>query len=318
MNKKTLRLILFLILVLFLSINIVAVFQAYKFTHYDDSVIRKEKIQNSSWTHKLKAVVLGVDLPRPEDTAFPERAYETIRMDDDKNTECWFVPTDSVEKSKGTVILCHGYGGSKSSMLLKADVFLDLGYNVFLFDFMGSGGSGGNQTTIGYYESEQVKTVYDYILAKEGNAKRVVLLGTSMGAVAIMKAVHDYEFSPGGIILECPYSTMLRTVQNRFHNVGFPKFPMANLLVFWGGAINGFNAFGLEPVEYVKSVSSPVLLIYGQKDDKVMQDETDDIYRNIERVDKYLVQYPLAGHDNYLEQYAGRWTADIREFLDRL
>lgn len=45
----------------------------------------------------------------------------------------------------------------KSSMIDKADVFLDLGYNVFMVDFIGSGGSEGLQTTIGYKEAENVK-----------------------------------------------------------------------------------------------------------------------------------------------------------------
>ena len=48
-----------------------------------------------------------------------------------------------------------------------------------------------------------------------------------------------------------------------------PCFPMAYLLVFWGGTINGFNAFNHNPQNYASQVKCPVLLMYGLKDDKV-------------------------------------------------
>lgn len=47
--------------------------------------------------------------------------------------------------------------------------------------------------------SLQVKSCYDY-LAKEGE-QHIFLFGTSMGAVAILKAMDDYALSPKGIII---------------------------------------------------------------------------------------------------------------------
>ena len=317
-SKKSLRLLIFFVLIIILTVNTIAVFQAYKFTHYDGSASSRTKVEDVSWSHKLKAMVLGVDLPRPEDASFPTRPYETLYLHDEKNRkiEAWLIRTDSVDNSKGTVIFCHGYGCAKSEMLPAVDVFLDYGYNAFLFDFMGSGGSDGNQTTIGFYEAEQVKAVFEYV--SEKLSSDIILFGTSMGAAAIMKAGHDYKLNPEAVILECPYSTMLRTVQNRFENVGVPKFPMSNLLVLWGGLINGFNAFDLNPVDYGYSIECPVLLIYGQKDDKVRQDETDDIFNKIKAKNKRLVQYPEAGHANYHERYKDEWTADNIDFLESL
>jgi len=314
-QKKIIRLSLLLVFMAFLSINVIAIFQAYKFTHYDDQANGKERIEDASFFEKAKAMIFGVELPRPVDKDTPTRLYKTVTLNNGRKIEGWLIPGDTTT-NKGTVILCHGYGGSKSGMLIKSNVFLDSGYNVFIFDFMGSGGSEGNQTTIGYFEASQVKTATDYI--SETGEKNIILFGTSMGAAAVMKAMHDYNLNPKAVILECPYSSMLRTVQNRFELVGVPKFPMANLLVFWGGVINGFNAFGLNPSEYAISINCPALLIYGQKDNRVMQDETDEIFRNIKSKEKYLKQYPLAGHDDYLEAYSDEWTSDIREFLNRL
>ena len=80
----------------------------------------------------------------------------------------------------------------KSSLLDKAEIFLNLGYNTFLVDFMGSGGSDGNQTTIGFYEAEEVKTAFNYLEAC--GEKNIILFGTSMGAAAIMKAQRPLRY----------------------------------------------------------------------------------------------------------------------------
>ena len=87
------------------------------------------------------------------------------------------VPVDS---SRGTVILFHGYAGNRSQVVEESDFFNEMGYSTVLGDFLGSGGSTGGGTTIGFYESEQVKAVVDFI------GGPAILFGTSMGSVAIM------------------------------------------------------------------------------------------------------------------------------------
>ena len=63
---------------------------------------------------------------------------------------------------------------------------------------MGSGGSEGNETTIGYKEAEEVKSCYDYV-AGQGE-KRIFLFGTSMGAAAILKDNERLPINPCGYI----------------------------------------------------------------------------------------------------------------------
>ena len=107
---------------------------------------------------------------------------------------------------------------------------------------------------------------------------------------------------------------MLKTVKARFKTIGVPSFPMANLLVLWGGALNDFNAFKHNPIDYASSINCPTLLLYGEKDEKVSRKEMDAIFNNLSG-DKKLATYPLAGHENYLNRYADKWTVDIKSFL---
>ncbi|BAV08755.1 hypothetical protein SAMN05421788_101211 [Filimonas lacunae] len=304
---------LWMVVLLILFLNFVAFFHAWKFTHFTPGLPYKTSSrQQLSLTGKLKLGLLGVDNPRPVTKRLPGVPYQDITLQSNKRIACWLI---TAPNAKGTIVLFHGYTGEKSSMLDKADVFLKAGYTVLLPDFMGSGSSEGNQTTIGYKEAAEVKTCVDYLQQK--GEKHIYLFGTSMGAAAIMKAFKDQPLSVSGVILECPFSTMLTTVQNRFENMHIPAFPMSYLLVFWGGVENGFNAFAHKPVNDARAITCPTLLVYGEKDEKVKPEETQAIFKNLAGPKK-LVTFPLAAHDNYLVQYKKEWSEAVTSFLGQL
>ena len=291
--------------------NVVAIFHSYKFTHFTKPTVEKTRdAQKLSTGQKVKTLLFGVSNPRPTNAKLPQGAFETIRLKSNKDIECWLIKK---QNSKGTVILFHGFSGDKSTMLDKAAVFGELGYSTMLVDFMGSGGSEGIQTTIGFMEAEQVRTCFDFL--KRQKEDKIFLFGTSMGAVAIMKAISDYQINPAGIIIECLFGSMYKTVCARFKTMGAPTFPMAGLLVFWGGIQNGFWAFGHNPTEYAKSIHCPTLLMYGARDEKVSRAEIDEIYANL-RGQKALKIFDSAGHENYLTEYKEKWTADVSSFME--
>lgn len=309
---KIVRGSIWIVFILFSLMNIVANFHAYKFTHFNSDITNKTTDpKKMTGLMKVKTLFFGVNNPRPQNEYLPSQPFETITISSNKKIECWSIPQES---SKGTVVIFHGYSGNKSSILDKSDEFLKLGYSTFLVDFMGSGGSEGNQTTIGFKEAEQVKSVVEYLESK--SEANIILCGTSMGAVDIMKAIDEYKIKPNKIILECPFGSMYETVCARFKTMNAPTFPMAGMLVFWGGVQNGFWAFGHKPTEYAKSIDCPVLLLYGEKDEKVSRKEIDEIYVNISSVKK-LITFPDAAHENYLNQYSSEWIVGVTSFLNK-
>lgn len=312
-KKVWFRRILWTLVISFVLMNVIACFHAYKFTHFSSSGVQKTgNPEKLSFGAKLQALLFGVSNPRPENKRKPSRPYRRVVLQSNKRIEGWYIPVDS---AKGTVLICHGFSGSKATMLDKSDVFHELGYDTFLIDFMGSGGSEGNQTTIGFYEAQQVCSAFRYL--KEQTPKPVILFGTSMGAAAIMKAVSDSSLQAEALILECPFGTMQETVEARFHNMRVPTFPMAGLLVFWGGVQNGFHAFSHNPATYAAHIRVPTLLMYGEKDLNVSRRETDCIFASLVGK-KQLKLYPKAGHENYLIRYKAEWTRDVEGFLSRV
>jgi alpha-beta hydrolase superfamily lysophospholipase len=310
-KRRMLKRGIFTLIILFILINVVAIFHAYKFTHFSrKEIARTRDPARLSPLEKMSTLLFGVNNPRPANRTVPSQPFKTILLKSNKEIECWLIPTVN---SRGTVIIFHGFSGYKSSMLDKAEQFLHMGYSTLLVDFMGSGGSEGSQTTIGYYEAEQVKTAYEYMLEK--GERNIYLFGTSMGSVAIMKSVHDFQLNPAGIILECPFGSMYKTVCARFRLMNAPAFPMAALLVFWGGVQNGFWAFDHNPIQYAKQINCPTLLLYGAKDKKVSRGEIDQMYSNLNGA-KHLKVYQLAGHENLLNKYKEEWRRDVQLFMN--
>ena len=294
----------------FLMINIIAFFHAYKFTHFTENKSEKTKSpEKQSSFEKVKTLFLGVNNLKPKNLKFPSQKYKTVLLKSNKKIECWLIKN---EKSKGTIILFHGYGSEKSSLISKSDEFLKLGYSTMLVDFMGSGNSEGNQTTIGYKEAQEVKSTFDY-LNKKGE-KNIYLFGTSMGAAAIMKSINDYRIEPKGIIIECPFGSMYQTVCARFNKMNAPTFPMAGILLFWGGIQNGFWGFSHNPAEYAKNINCPTLLLYGEKDKSVSQKEIKEIFANL-KGPKKLTIYKKTGHENYLIKNKPEWIRNITAFI---
>jgi uncharacterized protein len=295
-----------------LVINLVAYNHAYKFTHFSTTSEERTKdpIELSAFS-KAGLLLTGISNPKPQNRVTPTQAFTTITIDSDVSLEGWMV---SQPAAKGTIILFHGYTGSKSQLIERAAVFRKAGYNTLLMDFRGSGGSQGAETHLGYTESIEVRDCFEYV--RSTGEKNIHLFGTSMGAAAILKAMNDYSLNPSSIILECPFGSLYDTVSARFRMMGIPSFPMAAVLTFWGGVQLDFWGFGHNPTEYASSVDVPTLLLFGELDDRVTMEETQAIFQNIYGPKK-LVTYPNFGHDLFTHNEK-KWEEDVTSFLTHL
>lgn len=299
----------FALLLVFIIANIVAFMHAYRFTHFSDTAkSRTADPHDLSWGEKIGILFTGIENPRPQNTEQPTQSYSVISVNSTERLECWKIPVDN---ARGTVVMFHGYAGKKSSLLHRAQILNDMGFNTILVDLMGSGGSGGSVSTVGYDEAEQVKDCFEFFREDE---MPVYLFGTSMGAAAILKASEDYHIKPAGILLECPFGSLYKTVSARFEMMKVPSFPMAALLTFWGGMQHGYWAFSHNPTEYARSVEVPTLLMFGEQDDRVSREEIDEIFLNL-RGPKTLKTYSGQGHDLFSDNEE-TWREDVRAFIE--
>lgn len=311
--KKITRYFLRVVLFLFVLVNIITAFHAYKFTHfYDaDEVVVKKSADKTKWDI-AKEVFFGINMVKLADKPVADTALHTINFytNDSIKIEAWYLPVAGI--AKGTVLLFHGHGSNKYGVISEAEAFRKMGYHTLLTDFRAHGNSGGNTCTIGYHETEEIKLAYDYIKYK--GEKNVILWGISMGAAAITKAMNDYTLQPSKIILEMPYGSIVEAAGGRIKKMGVPKQPLAIFITFWGGVEHGFWAFNMNPATFAKKITVPVLLQWGANDPRVSRAETDRIYTNLSG-EKKLVVYENSVHESLCKKENTKWLNEVQDFL---
>jgi len=309
--KKFVKLVLKSLLVIFLLLNIMVIFHAYKLTHFYDrsSVAMQPETKKSDWA-KARDIFMGAKTLKSQNLASDTVVQNiTLTTRNGLKLSAWQLPAAS---AKGTIAMFHGHGSKKSALLTEAAVFRKLGYNTFLVDFRAHGNSEGNTCTLGYEEAEDVQLAYDYL--KKHGEKNIVLYGVSLGAATVTKAMNDYELQPSKVILEMPFGSLQNAVVGRLKMMGLPPQPLATMLTFWGGSMYGFWAFNLEPSAYAKKIQCPVLLQWGKQDPRVSQQETELIYNNISS-SKKMVVYEYSGHESFCKKETTKWTNEVNAFL---
>ena len=285
MKKKTKKIFLasiFIIILLMILFSIVSVFHAYSFTHPVSS--RKgfnPKSMDISFAETAIVTVFGVRPERKIESGLPSDyglKYENVSFSskDGIRLKGWLI---KAKNPKATIILAHGWGGNKEGLINYSAFLNKNGYNTLLFDFRGFGKSDGNYTTLGYYEKFDVFGAVDYLKSrKDVDENKIGAYGFSMGGAAIVMAAKENN-SFKAMVFDGLYPTIHQNAARRFKEVyGFPKFPFATSLVFFGGLIHGFNAFDLAPIKYVDDIESPILFIQAANDTQVSVDDAYSIY----------------------------------------
>ena len=304
-----------LLFVGFMLLNLVAYLHARAMTHYVPKGIQTAPPEQLSFPDKLKVLLVGVQVPRPENNAAPDSVglqYVTCRFpaSDGKDLEGWYV---DCSQAQGLVMLFHGYAGCRANLLAEAKAFHEMGYATLLVDFRGSGGSAGNITTIGVREADDVAQSAMFAATRWPSCP-VILYGHSMGSAAILRAISVDDLRPAAAVVECPFNRLLDTVENRFAAMGLPSFPAAHLLVFWGGVQHGFNGFAHNPADYARDVNCPILLLHGGNDPRVSRQQAAEVFNNLAGPKQFEV-FEDVGHESYVAARPERWRRCIEEFL---
>jgi uncharacterized protein len=309
-RKRTRRIILIILGIGFLLYNIIAFNHAYRFTHFASAGTETGKEEQLSFGQKIGVLFTGVTKVKSQVERVPANAYLSFSIGTNDTLRGWIV---QVPNAKGIAIMGHGYGANKGTLVDEAAALNKLGYTAVLFDFHGHGESSGYTTTVGYKEAEDAAKVFEFVKTNHPGTK-IYLYGVSMGAVAMLRAAGDLHIPADGLILECPYGSMLSAAQNRFRIMGVPSFPSAQLLVFWGGVHNGFWAFNNNSYDFAEGIKIPTLIVYGKHDERAKEKENLKIYDHL-KGRKQIVSFN-AGHESYYCSDTTLWKSTMASFLD--
>ncbi|MEM7146615.1 MAG: alpha/beta fold hydrolase [Verrucomicrobiota bacterium] len=299
------------------GVNILAFNHARSMLWFTDGGEVTERPEKLSLSEKVRVLVSGVNIPRPEGATTPldwDLEYESGRIECDNGIELgyWHIPSRAAES---VVLMFHGYRGDKSTLLEEAKVLRDLGYATVLVDFRGSGSSSESYTSVGFVEGEDVAHALRFV--KETLPyRRHVLFGQSMGGAAVLRAVYDCGVQPNGIVIESVFDDIVETVSNRFEVMGLPSFPAAQLMMFWGGKQLGFDSFSHKPVVYAEAVRCPILFMHGSEDMRARIEEGRRVFDAVPGEKRFL-EFGGLGHQKIVTKDRGGWVEGVRWLMGR-
>jgi hypothetical protein len=159
-------------------------------------------------------------------------------------------------------VIVHGLGDSLESYVDRADGLGRRGHTVLLVDLRAHGASGGRYTTLGGREREDVRAAMD-ALRKAGRAPAgLILMGHSMGAVAVLRAAAGQP-DVRAVIVEAPYDNYRANVSHHawlLYRIPewLPIIPITIAMAEWRA---GFRAEDVDAVKASAAFSAPLLAI---------------------------------------------------------
>lgn len=217
----------------------------------------------------------------------------------------WLVPSDLPRAA--AVVLLHGYGNSKPQLLPQAAYLHRAGYHVLLIDFRNRGQSGGGAVTVGAMEPHDVRGAVSYLLTRpEVIAERIAVQGVSLGAAAaILAASADTRIT--AVVAESAFTDLAGAIRRSFeHFIGLPPFPFAPVTVRIVEWRLGARAANVRPLQEIRTLHRPVLIIDDLEDRIVPPESGEQLYAAAPGP-KELWWVPAARH-------AGAFEADPAEY----
>ncbi|QLY40712.1 alpha/beta hydrolase [Hujiaoplasma nucleasis] len=182
------------------------------------------------------------------------------------------------DKNKDFVLIDHGYTYSHYGSIKYAKMMMDLGFNVVMYDHRFHGKSGGKNSTLGYYEKDDLKTIIDHLFQLYGP----IYLGTygeSMGSSTVLleQAIDDrVQF----VISDAGFKDLKTQIARQLKVKRIPYkifYPMVNLFVYF---IAKANLSKVSPMKSIENSTIPMMFIHGKDDDYIPYQDSVDMFES--------------------------------------
>lgn len=179
----------------------------------------------------------------------------------------WFVPPRP--GTNGAAVVCaHGTAGHRGHLLAHAAALHGEGYGVLLFDLRAHGESGGRVSGVGLHEHRDVLAALEYLRSRpDVDARRVALLGHSMGGAAVLRAAARTPHARAVVSISSAASLAPNVASGVRAFTRLPAFPLAPLIVWVAERRVRGRMRDMRPADDARLLRGrPLLLIHGDGD----------------------------------------------------
>jgi hypothetical protein len=193
-------------------------------------------------------------------THSPPPGYEEERLDSEGlKLRAWVARG---ETRRPAVVAVHGVGDTLESYLEVAAKLRRRGHSVLLLDLRGHGGSEGKHMTLGGREASDVRAGIEWLRGHALADAGVVLMGYSMGAVAVLRAGAERS-DVKAVVAEAPFDDYRSSIAHHarlfYHLPAWvPLIPLSIAVAEWRA---GFDADAVDAVAAARHLRAPLLAI---------------------------------------------------------
>ncbi|MBA4054581.1 MAG: hypothetical protein C0490_07710, partial [Marivirga sp.] len=221
------------------------------------------------------------------------------------------------ERQKGTIILVHGIRASKEHFLPLCKLLSDSGYNSAIIDLRAHGESEGKYCTYGFYEKTDLRLVIDFLLKTDSLNANLGIWGQSLGgAVSLQTLAIDPRLKFG--IVESTFADF-RTIVHDYvdQRIGFDIPFLTNYMIWRAEGIADFESKNVVPSKSANSITQPVLIVHGSKDDRIKYEYGLQNFNSLAGIGKEFLGCPEANHLNVWESCGEKYFENVLDFIDR-
>lgn len=240
--------------------------------------------------------------------------YENVNFRTSDNVEIrgWFIPAK--EKGKPTIIFCHGYPANRLEVLNRAEFFYQK-YNLLLFDFRGLGESGGFYSSFGVYEQRDLIAAINYLKKRDDISEKIGIFGFSMGGAVTLMAASNFPKEVKAIVVESPYSSLEGIIHFTFRQKIWQEIT-AQIAVQMARLFLRINIKNFSPVEAVKSIKIPLLIIHSRDDRQIPFEDSKRIFESANEP-KFFWAPLNSDHGRIVVDYKIEYKRRMEEFFTK-
>ncbi|MFK2824281.1 alpha/beta hydrolase [Bacillus sp. B190/17] len=214
------------------------------------------------------------------------------------------------------MIFCHGVTETKVNSVKYMNLFLRRGFNGIIYDHRRHGESGGNTTSYGYYEKEDLQAVVHELIRREGQDVSFGIHGESMGAATTLLYAGLVEDRADFYIADCPFSDFRAQLIHQMKREIKAAPRLLIHLAEWAVFLRGrFHLTHVSPLEAVKHIQKPVLFIHSEEDDYILPSMTKELYEH-KKGQKDLYLAPKGAHAQSYNEDPEAYQQAIDYFLE--
>ncbi|MBE6115384.1 MAG: alpha/beta hydrolase [Erysipelotrichaceae bacterium] len=181
------------------------------------------------------------------------------------------------EKSSKYVLISHGYTDNRIGSLKYADIYLDLGFNVIVYDLRGHGLNEKTYCSYSVREAKDLNALIEDSRERYPDADVFGLHGESLGAATSISCL-QYKPDVDFVVSDCGFSDISGVLKGGLKMMHMPRF-LVDVAGICAGIKYGIPFSQMKPIEALKENEIPILFMHGAVDRFIKPENSEEMQK---------------------------------------